>query len=581
MAARRRPRVSLTRLDRAAIAVAVLVCLASPGPAGSAGPPVDTLPRIALVLDASGSMWAELEGRTRIEVARSAIRELVADWDARAELGLIAYGHRTRRDCHDIETLLPVGPADPDALISAVDDIRPVGMTPLASSIEHAAQMLEHDRRPATLILVSDGNETCGRDPCAVARALGESGVDFTVHVVGFDVGDQERSQLQCIADATGGLFIDAKGATGLSAALRAAFDDIARRAFSPPLWLGASLSPGSATLIEPVQWRIMPIDDQGRAGPPVVEARVPTLSRRLGGGRYRVEATVDGATASLDIDVDPHVQQAHVLSLDAAVLYATPVDRDEAVLQDGVSWRVLGPGEATDAPLERDAGATRFLLSSGRYRVSSFHDGDTVTRTLVVRPGQVLHKRFQFGIGQLALRAVLSEGRQPLQEPVHWSVRDARGDLVRESESASVLYTLDTGAYHVEVVRDQARANADVEVRSGVTVIETLDLEAGRVGIYGNLPAPGGPIFDPVLWRVRGPGEAAFRSVVASPQWVLPTGEYRVEGRRGDWRGEARIVVRPGAQTLVSVTFRSDDDAEANAGAAAPSPAAGREPDE
>lgn len=540
------------------MAAAALVCLGSATPAGAQAPAEGDWPRIALVLDASGSMWAKLEGRTRIEVARSAIRELVAGWDARAELGLMAYGHRTRRDCSDIETLLPVGPADPDALIDAVDGIRPVGMTPLSASLEHAAALLDHRRRPATVILVSDGNETCGRDPCAVARALAESGVDFTTHVVGFHVGDEEKAQLQCIADATGGLFIDAQGASGLAAALRSAFDDIARRSQVPPLWLAASLSPGSAPLVEPVDWRIRPLDARGEPGEPVVEARVPTLSRRLPAGRYRIEASVDDATAALDLDVDPAVRDARVLSLDAAVVHVAAVDRMEQPVEEDVSWRVEGPGDATDTVVEREASATRFLLSSGRYRISSFHDGDTVTRTLVVRPGQILRKRFQFGIGRLALRTVLSEGRQPIQEPVHWTVRDDDGRVVRDEVAASVLYTLDTGDYTVEVAHGRARAGSDVRVRSGVTVIETLDLGAGVVGIFGALPAPGGPISEPVTWLLRGPGDVEYRSVAAAPEWVLPTGAYHVVGRHGDWRGEIDLVVRPGAERVWPVTFES-----------------------
>ncbi|MGH0033535.1 MAG: vWA domain-containing protein [Myxococcota bacterium] len=560
MAAHSRRGVRATHLGRAAPAAALLLCLASATVALAAGGAGEQWPRIALVLDASGSMWAELEGRTRIEVARSAIRELVADWDARAELGLTAYGHRTRRDCDDIETLLPVGPADPAALVEAVDGIRPVGMTPLAASIEHAAQALDADRRAATVILVSDGNETCGRDPCAVARTLAESGADFTVHVVGFDVTAAERGQLQCIAEATGGLFIDARGAAGLGAALRAAFDDIARRSFAPPLWLGASLASGSPPLDEPIAWRISPVDDRGEPGPPVMEATSPTLSSRLRGGRYRVEAALDGVAATLDLEVDPAVQAAHVLSFEAAALHVAAVDRSETAIERDVHWRVDASKPPGRAVREAAGGATRFLLPEGRYRVSSRHGGDTVARVLVVRPGQNLKKRFQFGIGKLALRAILAEGRQPIQDPMEWVVRDADGETVRQGRSASALYTLATGSYRVEVVHGQARASAPVAVRSGITVIETLDLHAGRVGLYGALPAPGGPISDPILWRVRAADGTEYRSERAASEWVLPVGEYRAVGRRGPWRGEASWVVRPGARSLVPVTFRPLD---------------------
>jgi len=552
--------------------MAVLAWLA--GPAWAEGRPQPGWPRVVLVLDASGSMWAKVEGRTRIEVAREAIRKLVGDWDPRAELGLVAYGHRSRHDCADIQTLLPIAPADPAAFVEAVEGIRPVGMTPLAASLEQAARLLESDRRPATVILVSDGNETCGRDPCAAARTLSEKGVDFTTHVIGFDVTAQERVQLQCVADATGGLFLDAHGAAGLSSALRAAMDDIALRATSPPLWMAASLSPGSAPLTEPLDWRITPLDASGRPDADGAESEVhtPTLSRRLRAGRYRVQVSLDGVSASKDLSVDPTTHASHILSLDAADLSVVAVDREGRPLESGVAWRVeranVGShdpkGAEAVAPIEREGGATRFLLSEGRYAVTSLYDGDRVARVLVVRPGQVLRKRFQFGIGGLALRAVMADGWQPLQQPVRWQVRDARGELLREDVRPSTLYTLDTGRYSVEASRGEARAAGEFEVRSGVTVIGTLDLEAGELGLYGKLPAPGAVIMSPVEWTLTGSDGRVHALSAASPRVVLPAGVYRISAHRGEREGQGTVEVRPGGEATVGLVLQAPGSAVA-----------------
>jgi hypothetical protein len=132
---------------------------------------------------------------------------------------------------------------------------------------------------------------------------------------------------------------------------------------------------------------------------------------------------------------------------------------------------------------------------------------------------------------------------------------------VVRRQRAASVLHTLDTGPYRVEVEFGDARAAGDVQVRSGVTVIETLDLSAGRVGLYGVLPTPGGPIFEPIEWTVREVASGAeIRDRTASSEWVLPVGTYRVEGRRGEWRGESTLVVRPGAESVLAVPFESSE---------------------
>jgi Ca-activated chloride channel family protein len=65
----------------------------------------------------------------------------------------------------------------------------------------------------ATIILVSDGRETCEGDPCALVKELKESGIKFVMHVIGLDVTGEDRKQLQCIAEAGAGTYYAAKDA--------------------------------------------------------------------------------------------------------------------------------------------------------------------------------------------------------------------------------------------------------------------------------------------------------------------------------------------------------------------------------
>src|SRR3990167_7660594 len=91
------------------------------GAAQGAQPPT----RVILVLDASGSMWGKVEGKTKIEIARETIAGLMKDWDPAIELGLMAYGHRREGDCKDIELLVPVSKNDPPRLVRTVHAIQP------------------------------------------------------------------------------------------------------------------------------------------------------------------------------------------------------------------------------------------------------------------------------------------------------------------------------------------------------------------------------------------------------------------------------------------------------------------------
>ena len=186
--------------------------------------------KVMLVLDASGSMWGQIKGTSKIVIARQAVRKLLAKWDPNIQLGLSAYGHRKKGDCGDIQTIYPVGPTRPNIILDAVNSLKPKGKTPLSEAVRRAAQELKFTEDQATVILVSDGKETCEADPCALASELDQLGVDFNVHVIGFDVAKEQQAGLRCLAENTGGLFLTAENAPQLNSALAKAAKAIRRK---------------------------------------------------------------------------------------------------------------------------------------------------------------------------------------------------------------------------------------------------------------------------------------------------------------------------------------------------------------
>ncbi|AKI01805.1 von Willebrand factor type A domain [Hoeflea sp. IMCC20628] len=175
---------------------------------------------VVIVYDASGSMWGQIDGTSKIEIARDVMADLVSEWDTGTNLGLVAYGHRSQGDCRDIQTLIAPGPLDKSKFIDTVNSIRPVGKTPISAAVQHAADLLSFRDNPATVVLISDGVETCNADPCALSAQLTKKGVKFTAHVVGFDLKDEENASLSCIAENTGGVFVTANNAAELHDAL-------------------------------------------------------------------------------------------------------------------------------------------------------------------------------------------------------------------------------------------------------------------------------------------------------------------------------------------------------------------------
>ena len=175
-----------------------------------------------LVFDASGSMWGQIDGVPKITIARDVVKELLDDLPPERRLGLVAYGHRRKGDCKDIQTLVPVG-GDRAAIAKAIAGMNPVGKTPMTAAVQQAAEALKFTENEATVILVSDGQETCNADPCAAAEKLATMGIGLTVHTVGFGLGEEEagaKGELKCMADATGGRFFVADDAKELKDAL-------------------------------------------------------------------------------------------------------------------------------------------------------------------------------------------------------------------------------------------------------------------------------------------------------------------------------------------------------------------------
>lgn len=258
-------------------------------------------PDTMVVLDVSNSMWGQINGVSKMEIAREVISDMVNDLATDSEFGLIAYGHRTTSDCGDIELILPVGPLDPGQFSNAINGLQPQGRTPLTAAVRMAAEVLDSENRSARIILLSDGLESCDQDPCALATELEAAGLDFTTHVIGFGVADiDDQSQLSCLAENTGGLYLTAESTEELTSALQVMAMPAAITA--PHLILQAVDSDG--TLIEDpsIEWSVYNVTDQDMWLEDKVAASVSIEYRA---DVYRITAALDGRIGTREITFD------------------------------------------------------------------------------------------------------------------------------------------------------------------------------------------------------------------------------------------------------------------------------------
>ncbi|MCE8006674.1 VWA domain-containing protein [Aestuariivita sp.] len=191
-----------------------------------------------LVFDGSASMdelGFDIQEATRIVEARQAVREAMPDITPYRRVGLLVYGPGPLDACSNID--LRFGPIADAAtpIIDAVEALDPRGLTPLAASVRQAAEALAYRSAPGIVVLVTDGNETCGGRPCALGDALAREAADLTVHVIGFKVVvdffswdnpeqqtyEDGKTVAKCLADRTGGLFVSTETVGELADALR------------------------------------------------------------------------------------------------------------------------------------------------------------------------------------------------------------------------------------------------------------------------------------------------------------------------------------------------------------------------
>lgn len=190
-----------------------------------------------IVFDGSGSMSYEgfngLE-ESRIKEARRAVGRSMP-WIAQfRRLGLIIYGPGMGDSCANID--MRFGPTANAAklIIDEIDTVSPAGMTALTSAVRQAAEALAFRSRPATVVLITDGQETCGGAPCAMADQLLAQANDLTIHVIGFKVrpdvfswnnpeqknGVEAVTVAECLSTKTGGKYVSSETVDELSVAL-------------------------------------------------------------------------------------------------------------------------------------------------------------------------------------------------------------------------------------------------------------------------------------------------------------------------------------------------------------------------
>ena len=179
---------------------------------------------VQIVVDASRSMWGQIDGVSKMQIAKETLEDVSYWLPADIDLALRAYGGTSASEsnnCADSNLLVPFGEMNRDYIRRAIAGLKPTGQTPIAYALNQAGRDFGTSQSDRIIVLVSDGIESCGGDPVQSAYALREQGI--TAHVIGFGLGDaaeEDTASLQAVARASGGRYVTASSAEELQAAL-------------------------------------------------------------------------------------------------------------------------------------------------------------------------------------------------------------------------------------------------------------------------------------------------------------------------------------------------------------------------
>ena len=518
--------------------------------------------RAILILDASGSMAGSVDGKPKIEVAREVIREIVTGLDSSIELGLMAYGHRNKNDCADIELLIPPGPVDKPAFLRTVLSIQPKGMTPLTDAVVQSAEALKYTEAPTSVILVTDGVETCRKDPCAAAEKLAATGVGFKAHVIGFDLGSKALLSIECLATKTGGMFLAASDASSLKRALSAAVAAVAAPAAPEP--------PAATTGL----LRLKTVTSEG--GKPVsgvfytvTDANGKSLTGgsgefKLAPGKYEVSAQWGRASAkaSVEIKVGETLEKTLILGAGILKLRAFAVEGGEEV---GGYFHIFEYDQEVGGSRKeiQGGGPNSVKLPVGKYWIrAEWQMGQPVVveqeATVVADVETTVDIILNAGI--LNPKPLATEGGEAVDAyyDILLPEKSLNGTRKVIASGGNPTFKLPAGPVIVRAKWGDVVVEQEAEVKAGAATDFPMVLNAGIVAI--KCTGPKGEAFDPYIEILSLKKDLSGRQKVIATRrggFSLPAGKYLARANAGNFTGETEIEVKAGERTESTIMLK------------------------
>ncbi|MER8446971.1 VWA domain-containing protein [Mesorhizobium sp. M1066] len=526
--------------------------------------------KVIVILDASGSMWAQIDGKPKLEIARESLRAVLQSVPTDDEIGFMAYGHREKGSCDDIQLIVPPQAGSGSAISAAADSLKFLGKTPLTAAVKQAAEALKYTEDKATVVLITDGLETCGGDPCALGKELEASGVDFTADVVGFGLTADEGKQIACLADNTGGKYIQASDEKALQQALA---ETVAAPAPEP------APAPAPAPAPEPAKpdFNFQPIAVLAEGGDPVTDGNVweiykakPDGTRgdyvsteygaykaNLEPGDYIVVASDGQAKTEQKVKIEAGQVYKPLFNLNAGTLIIHPRPSEGADVVDGAAVVIDYPGAELPATFY---GTTKAVLPAGDEKVTVTIGQGVATETIPLAAGKTVEKDMIAGVGHVVANAYYAAGGDKADgSGIGFKVTKAKTkidgtrDEVTYAFGPDSKFDLPPGDYVLIATVDLAVVEQPFTVKVGESQNLKVAMNAGVLAIT----APGASkieIFE-AKKDINGNRKSLGYAFDQKYQAAIPAGDYAVVSEKSDNSSkEGNVTVKAGERAELTV---------------------------
>lgn len=494
-------------------------------------------PATVLIIDASRSMWGQIDKVRKITSMRNALTDNFLRYDGRLDLGLVAYGHRKAESCEDVNEIRPIQRLDGPIYADAISQIKPKGTTPIAASLNFAAQRLQSFQGRKNIILLSDGLDNCKGDPCKVSQDIHKKDRAIKIHVLAFDRKQKAQlTALQCIAKNTRGYFASATNEAELKRALSNAFD--------ASFLITASNTNTAASQTIPLQNVTGQVSDQQNQNAPQTGA----------------------ASQDQILSQPPNIKTPKGL---VPVTFLALIKEGGLPIKSNIVWRIFNakPNKSGKYKLlstHRKARPTA-ALAPGEYLVNAAYGKSHLTKKIILKKGEPLSEIFVLNAGGLRLGSVLANGKPVSKNSVKYSIysdeRDQFGNRQKIITNAKpgLIIRLNAGIYHIvsQYGDANARVSADVTIEPGKLTEATINHTAATV-TFKLVMEPGGEALADIRWSILTPqGEVVKDSAGALPTHILAAGNYTILARRAGQIFKREFKVDPGETKQIEVVIR------------------------